>query len=565
MLSRVGLRGVNRLIPRVVYTLRTINSSAIRRTEDVPWYLRESEKVLEKVERPPIPEIPNNAPPSVEKFLLLLSEEYGLEDIKLFDLAELDDDHPNHISNQPIRYMIVSTGKSDKHVFKAGNELKHYIKHEFKKHSNIEGLVSSTIKPVIRRRMLRRANKGPSATDNIYGRAANSWIMCRTDVDDINIHILTKERREELDLESLWINERKDDLYTKELDSTDTDYMNEVYAGKNMPDFFLQRRGFHTTAREFNITNTYQKLMDSEIGSIEESETTKLMEEFETAFKTIEPTLNDYNLKTQFYGALHLINPKITLDQVSSVIKEKYNDLSVAIEMNENERTSDMMTFMKILSDSDTEPSIKYDLLSSFAQDIYRFSGESIDIPQLIPLLFSLSSTGTNISPSIIDATIYNDFDYYNETFPQTELSGTGMRNTTSFLQNYLQLHNSMFTRPMKETIMFNYGNAGQWDRFWNEWDVSLSLLENEVQLKHWVRLLVYLAIRKDIEGINRLFNNYWDTTTSVSLPFIQSFNIHSQQLTPEEFSHLKLSLAKFVDIPGFSHTDKISQFVNSL
>lgn len=564
MLSRIGLRSVNRLAPRVVYTLRAVHYSGIRRNENVPWYLRESEKVLEKVEKPPIPEIPHNAPPSVEKFLILLSQEYGLDDIKLFDLSQLDEDHPNHISNQPIRYMIVSTGKSDKHVFKAGNELKHYIKHEFKKHANIEGLVSSTVKPVIRRRMLRRANKGPSATDNNYGRAANSWIMCRTDVDDINIHILTNERREELDLESLWINERSEDLYTTELESTDTDYMNEVYAGKNMPDFFLQRRNFHTTTRKLNITETYQKLMDSDV-KLSESEVNKFMEEFETSFKAIQPTVDDYNLKSQFYGALHLINPKISLDQVSSIIKEKYNDLSVSMEMTENDRTSDMLTFMKILSDSSVEPSIKFDLLSSFAQDIYRFSDESIDIPQLIPLLISLSSAGTNISPSIIDATIYNDYDYYNQTFPKTQLSGTGMRNTTSFLQNYLQLHKSMFTRPMKETIMFNYGNAGQWDRFWNEWDVSLTLLEDDVQPNHWVRLIVYLAIRKDLEGIDRFFNHYWDSTTSVSLPFIQSFNIHSQQLTPQEFSHLKLALAKFVEIPGFSHGGKISQFVNSL
>lgn len=62
--------------------------------------------------------------------------------------------------------VLISTGKSEKTYLQAASELRMYIKHNHGIIPPIVGMVSAGTSPAVRRRLLKRARKGPMATDN---------------------------------------------------------------------------------------------------------------------------------------------------------------------------------------------------------------------------------------------------------------------------------------------------------------------------------------------------------------------------------------------------------------
>ena len=59
--------------------------------------------------------------------------------------------------------------------------------------------------------MAKRVRRGPPATASTFGIGANSWVSCGTGVDGIVIHLLSRERRESLNLEQLYSDEQENE------------------------------------------------------------------------------------------------------------------------------------------------------------------------------------------------------------------------------------------------------------------------------------------------------------------------------------------------------------------
>ncbi|KAH3671828.1 hypothetical protein OGAPHI_000014 [Ogataea philodendri] len=132
-----------------------------------------------------------------------------MSNIEVFDLRNpRDPDSVNEGAQEVADFMVVATGKSAKHLQKATLELNLFVKHQLKSLTSNEGLLSTAQLAKFRRRLLKRGKKGPSYAMNDYGAAANTWVMVDCKDDNIAVHLLTEERRDDLDLESLWAQDK---------------------------------------------------------------------------------------------------------------------------------------------------------------------------------------------------------------------------------------------------------------------------------------------------------------------------------------------------------------------
>lgn len=582
-----------------------LSKAEMNAEESVPWYLRDdSSSPLLENKNVELPFVPDHAPSSVNTFLELLSNEYGLEDIELFDLTQLDPENEYHADNQPTDYMIICTGKSEKHIYKASNELRTYIKHNYNLIPKIEGMASNSKTPAARRRMLRRARKGPLATDNDYGRTPNSWVMCDTAVNNTCIHILTDSRRDELNLETLWC--REEDIEK---------YSTPESAAEESDDIFIGIRRFHTMtpfARRFQQMRLYSASQSNE--SLEsylhkltgESLTVDSLRQhikgFESDFQ--QPTIKDYNTRFNFYRSIHIQNSDVmSLEKLTSILLDKYSSLQIILSNSidlSKERTQDMVDFMKLLIDS---PEIKkhfdlsnskqmnsysdelYDKLAQFVSSLFQFSKEQIDMsrhPEFLPLLWRLSFVQKNdtvIGSRMIDDIIYQEGDLPDlPGQPSIFQAKNRARDTLDLINYYNQKidENASTTNSFKELLLFTYGNAGDWAKFWNTWEISFNLLNNskidsKSSIKNWVRLVVYLAIRNDRSAIVHFLNNYWNHSTSIAGSFIDDFELNNNVFnSDEEKRSFKNSVYKMLNSmnndnesnPSFSN---VKEFVDNL
>lgn len=574
--------------------------------ESIPWYLRDdSSSPLVETAKIELPVVPEHAPPTISTFLELISDEYGLEDIHLFDMHAVDPDNEYHADNQPADFIIICTGKSEKHIYKASNELRTYIKHNFNLIPKIEGMISNSKTPAARRRMLRRARKGPLATDNDYGRAANSWVMCDTDVDNICIHILTKERRDELNLESMWCLEEDKEKYMKQ--EPVVEESDDIFIGirrlHTMTPFArnLQQRKWYGTSTSSNDLESFYHKLTSEKADLSATDLKEYIEKFESAFQ--QQSLKDYNTKFNFYKTIHLINSSvISFDKVTSVLLEKYNSLQIMLNNALNasiEKPQDIVSFMKLLIDS---PEIKHgfdlsnpkqvnlysdelcDRLSRFISTLFRFSSDDIMMsahPEFLPMLWRLSyvqQNSTVIGSKMIDNVIY-------QNSPLPDLPGQASilqaNNRARDILDLINYYNqtvevdALPTDAFKELLFFTYGNAGNWNKFWDTWEVSFNLLgdknDTKSAIKLWVRLVVYLAIRNDRSAIFHFFNNYWNHSTSVAGSFVDDFESNDRMFnSDEEKKCFKNSIYKMLDsinndTSGSPTFSSVREFVDSL
>lgn len=581
--------------------------------EVIPWYLRDNDlsSNLTEIKNITLPVIPENAPTSIESFLKTLSSDYGIENLELFDLTELDEDHDYNMTNQPANYIIIGTGKSEKHIYKAANELKLHIKHNYDAIPHVEGMVNSTQTPTARRRMLKRARKGPLATDNEYGKAPNSWIMCDTYVNNIFIHILTEQRRTELNLESLWCKTEDLEKYTRRNSKT-----------IESDDIFIGIRRLHTMtpfaklSLQKRMASNYSKAAENDklqkiMRELKESDSTnsktlnQLTRDFDAQYANSDYSIQNYNIKRDFYSAIHILDPSIiSLNGASESILAKYNDLNLALDKSvdfQSERTEDCVHYMKLLIDS---PEIKekfqgksskvysdllFDNLSHFLVQLYKFTDQQISLsghPDFIPLLWRLSIVDLQGAPylgsKLIDKMIHQlesipDF----PADPSIEFADNRARDVLSLVEYFNKLSNlySFSTTAFKELRLFTYGNSNNWDKFWNEWETSFQLFKNEsdsyspteLSIRNWVRVIVYLAARNNKIQVLYFLNNYWDTEhvggSLVSDLTTNNFEFNSQEEKTAFIAAMKKMLRIINDNDSASPQtfSNVSTFVESL
>lgn len=556
---------------QVEEVIETKQLEDVTENDDTPWYLREDvtagigeQKVLE------LPEIPENAPEAVGKFVEMLGYDYGIDDIELFDLTTLGEDHEYSTSNQPADYIIIGTGKSEKHLYKAANELKLNIKHTYGEIPRVEGMVNSAQSPTVRRRMLKRARKGAFTTDNDYGKAPNSWIMCDTYVDNVFIHLLTKKRRQELMLETLWC--QKEDLPKYNSRYNTFEDSDDIFIGirryHTMTPFARQqRRSIHTmkySTKAESIQSILTEVKAKQLEDVDDLWINQCLESINAKFQPELANLVDYKTRETLYRILHSIKPEtVGFDKVSEVFLEKYNNLNLILnsEVNiEKLKTEDIINYMKLLLDS---PELKakysesnkvyvdelFDKLAGYIVHLFKFSNFQIslaDHPHFIPLLWRMCLVGDDL---IIGSRVIDEIIYKNKEIPIVSGDSTVYLATSKArsIIDLIEYYNTSSTNLRKsnafhELVLFSYGNANNWKLFWKEWDNSFKFLRTENDgytqtaqaVRDWVRLIVYLATRNNKVQMVNFLNNHWDVSSSIGGSFIHDFNLNDNKFNSE-------------------------------
>lgn len=241
MLSR-QLRSVARsasllkLAPRVCTTTRSfVRTPTLQNTS--PWYLNPEESSITSspLNQIEIPQMPTNHPETLENLVNYLAHELGIDDLKIFDMRNKSNDESIEGAYDISDFMVIGTGKSTKHLQKASSELEFYIKHNLHKLPSIEGILKSGKLAKYHRRLQRKGKTAPNYFKHDYGSSPNTWVMTDTKTDGIFIHMLTKDRRRDLNLEFLWADPSEKHLYKKTMRHIVSD------------DIFSGIRYFHTS------------------------------------------------------------------------------------------------------------------------------------------------------------------------------------------------------------------------------------------------------------------------------------------------------------------------------
>ncbi|ABN65255.2 predicted protein, partial [Scheffersomyces stipitis CBS 6054] len=502
----------------------------------IPWFMRdESTSPLIDTKEIEIPSIPENAPETVEEFLKLVAEEYGLQDIQLFDLTSLPESHPSSTKNQAASYIIICTGKSEKHIYKASSELRLNIKHSHDILPSLEGVVSGGTSPAARRRLLKRVRRGAPATDNDYGKVPNSWVMCDTKVDNIFIHILTQQRRDELNLESLWCRDEEKEKYLPS--STSVEESDDIFIGvrrgfHTMTPFWAQQRRSYSTKKLHSIQQLF-----NEDSSISEDKLQSYKNNFDSNF--VPRTVQAFRDKFELYRTIHVLNPSlVSFEQVRETILEKYSSLDIYVNKDfsiTSEKVEDVIRYMKLIIDS---PEIAvsgentgvfvdrvFDSVSKFISTLVSFSYEQVNVlehDEFLPLLWRLTLIEKDdavLNSEVITRAIQGEVSLGTDVFrgnsPISQASNKA-RDVINIAKYFSELNQVIQAVSFKELVLFSYGNAGKWSKFWNEWEVSFGFFGNgspQAAVHSWVRLVVYLALRDNKTQQLHFLHNYWNNS----------------------------------------------------
>ncbi|KAF2121150.1 hypothetical protein BDV96DRAFT_563688 [Lophiotrema nucula] len=205
----------------------------------IPWYLQAQRDrpvvapSTESQQRALIPDLPPNPPPLLKTLMDHISTNLGLDDLLLFDLRTLDP--PPALGSKLI--MLTGTARSEKHLHVSADRFCRWLRREHGLRANAAGLLGrNELKIKLRRkakRMKMLANVGAAdpAGGNIDDGIRTGWICCTVgkleahpedthipgaDVENfvgfrevstgVNfvVQMFTEEKREEIDLETLW-------------------------------------------------------------------------------------------------------------------------------------------------------------------------------------------------------------------------------------------------------------------------------------------------------------------------------------------------------------------------
>lgn len=169
------------------------SSSTISETPSKPWYLRDQPEVKEEP----------------------LNIDLGLPDGAMNDIAkQLARDAIYDIRYIPEQDIIIGSGKSSRHIYKAGREVMGVLKHQHDVLPTAEGLFKKNAQRMSYRRMLKKARKQNLEFPD------SEWVVIDSQMG-FHVHIFTAEKRELVNLE---------DLYKFEMDEEEVEISPEDFA-----------------------------------------------------------------------------------------------------------------------------------------------------------------------------------------------------------------------------------------------------------------------------------------------------------------------------------------------
>ncbi|KAI3403795.2 ATP25 [Candida oxycetoniae] len=511
----------------------------------IPWYLRtENRSQAENIVELKTYDFPADLPSRVQEILKLLEVKYGLTDFKVFDLSLLPVDHPKSVENQSSeRYVIIASGKSEKHIYKASYDLKQHIKNEYGYQSQIEGMVSNSISPTMRRRLAKRARQGPPATHKTYGIEPNTWVRCEIGVDGAVVHILSPERRKELQLEQLY-QEKQDQDDVQEQDVTGGARIAADTTLDKESIFYGLRRGFHTSTQKCKCSNASVDAaqhmdMDTDMDLVYnqllgEENTVNLKgykEKFDSLFEASPVQLSSIDKRFQFYRALHLVDPSVaSLDLVERILLEKYASFElVSQQIDWNlEIVNDTIKYMELLVDTPTigiSSAEKLDKLSRFISKTATFLTDEIHffaVERFQVLLWALTcEQNTFINASKINSIIELGGENL-ETTKKTAIISQNEQGTRDVREMFRRINygkRGAIPLWLREQMLFTYANTRHWKYFWREWTgLRLSISIPSEFLHYFVRVIILLSIINDKIVLRDFFGKFWNNANGVSI-----------------------------------------------
>ena len=196
-----------------------------------PWYLQVEPPSQPPAHEPaPLPPIPAGSPEILEPVVKYVYEEMGLDDLNLLDLREFDP--PPALG--PNLLMLFGTARSERHLHVASGRLVRWLRYNYKLEADADGLIGPGEMKTKLRRLRRKAKLlGSSAGRGGDDGLSTGWICvnlgtiggetdeaARFDADGqlsgfgnvsvdtgttVVIQVMTQARREELNLEPLWL------------------------------------------------------------------------------------------------------------------------------------------------------------------------------------------------------------------------------------------------------------------------------------------------------------------------------------------------------------------------
>lgn len=286
----------------------------------VPWYLRVNEDFtqLNPALSEPIPDTPANSPESLAKITEFMVRELGFMDVKFIDLRNRS---PVTIWG-PDAILVLASGNTDRHIGRGTHSLMTFIKKNYDVVPKQEGIQTSGFLKLQHRRLKKKAKKMANSDETFdYAaeatRFANNWVVLDTKLGGVTVHMMTKEKREEIDLELVWAEDRKAFAEARrearakaeaeaeaENDSFASNSNSSSEYGSQSPfSFNGQVRGFHSTSRVLSSFSRRFAEPNSTPPPPPPSNT------FKTPNQKVLNQLKEYSLKGDFANAKEISRP----------------------------------------------------------------------------------------------------------------------------------------------------------------------------------------------------------------------------------------------------------------
>lgn len=205
--------------------------------ESIPWYLQVQPPPVAQSslsDRQRLPDLPADAPPLLQPILEHLSIQVGLDNLTLLDVRKLDP--PPALGANLI--MVIGTARSEKHLHVSADRFSRWLRTTHKVHPYADGLLGRNELKIKLRRKARRAKLlgsagssesrinaddgirtgwvcvnvgsieegGDSQREDPASEMPENFVGFSEESDGVKlvVQMLTEEKREELDLETLW-------------------------------------------------------------------------------------------------------------------------------------------------------------------------------------------------------------------------------------------------------------------------------------------------------------------------------------------------------------------------
>ncbi|KAK9471374.1 uncharacterized protein V1510DRAFT_368016 [Dipodascopsis tothii] len=225
-------------------------------TTQIPWYLRKVPAAGDSPFNTELPDIPDDAPKELSSVLRYMADDLGLTDIQIFDMRQLKS--PTAFGEDAM--MVISSTRGERHLLRAAESLRKFMKESFRAKVKTEGMVAPERIKIRERRIKKKLSKFSGdmamAEQELRSEQAHTWVLINSGIRGINIHLMTRDRREELDLETLWTSELPmiNDMLGSQLKDNLVDRKKD-FSG------FTRRRRTDPLERYDAITQEYQKIV----------------------------------------------------------------------------------------------------------------------------------------------------------------------------------------------------------------------------------------------------------------------------------------------------------------